>query len=397
MEGDREDAGRLTEALLTPPLIPGKKIVVLRDTHLLHSRQSLPDLVRKIRENLERDPLRASRDFMTFLRTAGWKLEDFRDENWKAISEEEWGRITGEHEPGERDKWLPVIVGLCVREGLADKELLDGEDALSRLLSSGLPEGHCLIMTAGAVDRRKKLFRVITETGVVLAFNRSRAEEKQKDQMLEAAGEVLRRKGKSMGPEAMMALGRKTGFDLRKSMAEIEKLIAYTGERRQIEEGDVEDVVGKTREDSIFELTSAVAGKNPGAALVIMKDLLDQGVHPLVMLAMVTREMRFLLHAKLLLAVDRFRLFDPRMDFGRFQKTVLPVLKAWSSESENRLELAGQHPYVIYNAFRFSERFSREELIRRLEFLLEADLALKTTGQDPRLLMERLVLRLCSL
>ncbi len=396
MDGDREDVDRLREALLTPPLIPGKKIIVLRDTRLLYSRQSLPDLVKKIRENLDHDPLRACRDFMIFLRMAGWKLDDFTDENWKAIGEDQWGRITGGDEPGERDKWLPKIVDICVREGLADRELLDGEEEISKILSSEIPEGHCLIITAGAVDKRKRLFKVMAERGVVLNFNRSRVEEKQKGQMLEAAGDVLRKKGKSIDPEAMIALGRKTGFDLRKSMAELEKLIAYTGERQRIGETDVEDIVGKTKEDSIFELTASLAGKNPGKTLLTMKDLLDQGVHTLVILAMIIREMRFLLHAKLLIATGRFNLFDPRMDFSRFQKTTLPILKEWSSESGNRLELARQHPYVIYNAFKFSGRFSRDELVRNLESLLDVDLALKTKGQDPRLLMERLIISLCS-
>jgi DNA polymerase-3 subunit delta len=396
MDGDREDVDRLREALLTPPLIPGKKIIVLRDTRLLYSRQSLPDLARKIRENLDHDPLRASRDFMSFLRMAGWKLDDFRDENWKTIGEDQWSRITGGDDPGERDKWLPKIVDICVREGLADKALLDGEEEISKILSSEIPEGHCLIITAGAVDKRKRLFKVMAERGVVLNFSRSRVEEKQKSQVLEAAGDVLRKKGKSMDPEAMIALGRKTGFDLRKSMAELEKLIAYTGERRRIGETDVEDIVGKTKEDSIFELTASLTGKNPGKALLTMKDLLDQGVHSLVILAMIIREMRFLLHAKLLMATGRFSLFDPRMDFSRFQKTILPILKEWSSASGNRLELTGQHPYVIYNAFKFSERFSRDELVHHLESLLNVDLALKTTGQDPRIIMERLILCLCS-
>lgn len=396
LSGDREDVDRLRDALLTPPLIPGRKVVVLRDTRLLYSRQSMPDMVRKIRENLDRDPLRASRDFMIFLRMAGWKLDDFRDENWKAIDEDQWGRITGGEEPGERDKWLPQIVDICVREGLADKETLNGEEELGKILSSEIPEGHCLIITAGAVDKRKRLFKIMAERGVVLNFNRSRMEEKQRSQVFEAAGDALRKMGKSMNPEAIMALGRKTGFDLRKSMAELEKLIAYTGDRRRIEEADVDDVVGKSREDSIFELTSSLAGKNPGKALLIMRNLLDQGVHSLVILAMIIREVRFLLHAKLLMATGAFSLFDPRMDFSRFQKTVLPVLKEWSSASGNSLELTGQHPYVIYNALKFSEQFSKDKLVRHLESLLEVDLALKTTGQDPRLLMERLIITLCT-
>lgn len=396
MNGDREDVDRLREILLTPPLIPGKKIVVLRDTQLLYSKQSLPDLVKKIRENLDRDPRRASRDFMIFLKLAGWKLDDFRNEKWKTVGEDQWDRITGGNEPGDRDKWIPIVVSICEREGFSDKEIPDGEEEIVRILSSDIPEGHCLILTAVAADKRKRLFRVLSERGVVLHFNRSKGEEKQKDRMLEAVQSFLHRCGRSMDPEAMIALGRKTGFDLRKSKAELEKIIAYAGERQRIEAADVEEIVGKTREDTIFELTASLTEKNPGPSIRIMKDLLVQGVHPLVMLAMITREMRFLLHATLLLATGRFGRFDSRMDFSRFQQTVLPALKDWSSESGNGMELTAQHPYVIYNAFRFSERFSRDELIRNLESLLDADLSLKTTGQDPRIVMERLIIDLCA-
>jgi DNA polymerase III delta subunit len=84
------------------------------------------------------------------------------------------------------------------------------------------------------------------------------------------------------------------------------------------------------------------------------------------------------------------------MDFSRFQKSVLLHLKEQAVEEGYRLELLRQHPYVIYNALRLSGRFSRENLIGNLEHLLEVDRVLKTTGREPRLVMERLIIRICS-
>ncbi len=392
IDGEHEDDGRLAEALLTPSLISGKKLIVLRDTRLLYSRQTLPELVRKIKETLESNPSRAVKIFGAFLKTAGWTLEDLGDGNWKKISDEEWSRMTGDD---DREKWLPKLLTLYEEQGLTDGSLSDGEDAVSSALLAGLPDENCLILTAGPVDKRKKLFKIIAETGVVLGFNRAKGEARQKDQMMEAAKEFLRKKRKDISPEALLALGRKAGFDLRKSAAELEKLVTFVEDKPRIDEQDVENIIGKTREDSIFDLTGALGEKDLGKALAILRSLLDQGVHYLVILAMVIREMRFLLHAKMLLASGILPPFNSRTEYGRFQKAILPPLKEWSAAG-NRLELAGQHPFVIYNALKFSERYSKEELIGHLEFLRDLDLALKTTGQDPLLAMERLVIRLCS-
>jgi len=395
MDGGNEDMDRLLETLLTPPLIPGRKIVVLRDSHLLSSKQSASDLIRKIRDNLNRDPRKAARDFMAFLRLTDWKLDDFKNEKWKTIGEDQWEKIAGGDEPGDRDKWIPVVLDFCEKEGLSDKEIPYGEEELIRVLSSDLPEGNCLIITAVAVDKRKRLYRVLAERGIILHFGRSRGEEKLRDRMFETVQDFLRRQGRSIDPEAIMVLGRKTGFDLRKSMTELEKIIAYIGERRRVEVADVEEIAGKTKEDSVFELTAAITERNKEKAFSVLRDLLEQGVHPLVVLSMITREMRFLLHASLLIATGGFDRFDPRMDFSRFQQTVLPALKEWATAGGNGIELTSHHPYVVYNAFRFSGRFSGNELIRNLEALLEADLALKTTGQDPRIVMERLIIQIC--
>src|SRR5690606_33195595 len=109
------------------------------------------------------------------------------------------------------------------------------------------------------------------------------------------AQKILGRNGKSLAPSAWIALGKKTGFQLRPSLNELQKLISFVGDRSVIEEKDVEDVVGKTKEDSIFDLTTALAEKNAQTALLALKAMLDQGMHHLMILTMISREIRMLL------------------------------------------------------------------------------------------------------
>ena len=84
------------------------------------------------------------------------------------------------------------------------------------------------------------------------------------------------------------------------------------------------------------------------------------------------------------------------MDYGRFQKAVHPALKQLGGNGPEAIAIATQHPYVVYQALKNSVRFTRGELAGFLDLLVRTDLALKTTGQDPRLLLERILIAVCG-
>ena len=334
---ENEDVDSICESILTPPLIPGGKVVVVKNSSLFHSKTILPDRTGKVVK----------------------KLEDNQFEDMEQSKE--------------------------------------GPRVLVDVLTSGIPESNCLILTANySVDRRKKLFKAISDVGVVLGFSRVKGERRQKKLLTDIAEELFAGKRKKLSAEAFWTLERKTGFNLREFRGALEKLITYTGDRSLIEEKDVEDVIGKTKEDSIFDLTTALAEKNIEKSLLTLKDLLDQGVHYLMILTMVTREIRLLLHAKIFIRSERLASFYPAMDYNRFRDTVYPEIKEWTNQSgKEKGGLASQHPYVIYNALKNSGRFSYEELLKHLGALVDVDLALKTTGKNPKLAIERFFIDVC--
>jgi len=395
---DDESAGvdPVCEALLTPPLIPGPKVVVLRKTRLFYSKTSLPELVRKIADSAEADLPAAARAFMIFLDVAGWSFDELRDDGWRRITDDQWQGVVGGEGGEERGKWLPRVLEYCIVQGIAGRTRPGGTEALEELILSGFPEGHSLIMTTDTVDRRKKLFKAVADRGVVLSFIRTRSEARQRSLMMENLRETLSRRGKTLSPEAWVVLGKKTGFRLRDSAEALDLLITYTGERKTIEPTDVETVIGRTRDDTVFDLTEALVGKDLRKALASLGDLIYQGVHHLVILAMITREIRFLFHGKVFLGAGRITGFRPDMEFGQFQRAVYPAVKELQSELGKGLSLASQHPYVIFNALRNSTRFSHGELLANMGRVLDVDAAMKSTGQDPRLLLERLLIALCE-
>jgi len=397
-DGEHEDVGSLCESLITPPLLPGRKVVVVRDTRLFQSQNILALLIARIRERLEPDPARAAADFMQFLTLAGMQLDDLRDGGWRKIDDDAWRRIVPDDGGEGRETWLPRAVELCVSRGAVwVKEKTEEEtDRLERVLAGGMPEGNHLILTVEAVDRRKRLFKAISSLGHILTFAKIKGEARQQQVLMEMAAGLLEGRGKRLSSGAWDALGQKTGFSLRESLGAIEKLITYAGGKAVIEAADVEAVIGRTKEDTVFDLTGALAARNLTTALRALKDLLDQGSPPLMIMAMITKEIRFLLHAKLLLASGRLKGFSANMDYGRFQKSVYPSLKQGAGEGEEQVDLVSQHPYVVYQSLKNAGRFTRSELAGFLEMLVRIDLALKSTGQEPRLLLERFLLAVCK-
>lgn len=396
-DGEHEDVGALCESLITPPLLPGRKVLVVRNTRLFQSKNVLGPLIGRIRERLDQDPARAAADFLQFLILTGLQLDDLTDGGWRKLDDETWRRIVPDEGGEARETWLPKAVEICVSRGMVPgKERPEDTDCLERILAGGMPEENHLILTAETVDRRKKLFKTITAAGRVLVFAKVKGEVRQQQAVQEMAAEILERGGKRLSAGAWTVLGQKTGFDLRESLGAIEKLVTYVGEKGQIEAADVEAVIGRTKEESVFDLTGALTGRNLVLALKSLKDLLGQGNAPLMVFSMIAREVRLLFQAKLLIDSGRLGAFQRGMDYGRFQKAVIPAIKKLSADGEDSIALAGQHPFVVFNALKHAERFSRAELAGFLELLVKTDLALKSTGQDPRLLLERVLIAICG-
>jgi DNA polymerase-3 subunit delta len=352
-----------------------------------------------MRESLDREPERAARDFLQFLRLAGWRLDDLRGDGWKRITDEEWLQTVGDTGEG-RGAWLPRLIELCVSRGWETGSAKgdDAEQLADFLGGGGIAPCNHLILTTDAADKRKKLFKIVAERGEILFFPRPRGDERKRQVLVAAAAKLLAAHGKKMTPAAWTALGEKTGFELRTSMGALEKLISYTGGRPSIEETDVTQVVEKTKEDTIFELTGALVSREAGRCLRVLQDLLDQGVNHLAIISMIVREVRLLHQAKLFLGSGKLPPFNDRIDYARFQKTIYPLCKelAATTSGEDRSGLAAQHPYVIYNVLRHADRFTSSFLVASLAELLKIDISLKTTGRDPRLALERFVIDFCA-
>jgi len=397
LEGENADIDSLSDLILTPSLLSGRKVVVVRNTTIFHSRDNLADLTSKIRANIDEQPAKAAKFFLTFLKIAGFTLEDLQGAGWKKITDEQWRKVVEDDAGDDRGKWLPRIIDICASLGHSAASGADKADKLAEVFAKGLPAGNCIILTADAVDKRKKIFKIVSDAGVVLYFGPTKGEAAQKELLKQQARKLLESNGKNLTPTAWIALGKKTGFELRRSLAELEKLIFFVGDRSSVDEKDVEEVVGKTREDSIFDLTAALSEKNQLAALAALKALLDQGLHHLMILTMIVREVRLLLQARILVDSGKLPKFSNNMDYGWFSKNIHPQLTGLAATMTMPKDfLINKHPFVIFNSIRNCGRFSYPVLIGYLENLSNIDRAMKSSATAPQLLLENFLIKACA-
>jgi len=79
------------------------------------------------------------------------------------------------------------------------------------------------------------------------------------------------------------------------------------------------------------------------------------------------------------------------------QNSEIPVKKKKNKTDTDLLVAKNpKNPYPIYLLFKKSERYTKEDLLEAFDSLNEADKQLKSSGQNPKLVLEKVVLDICG-
>jgi len=171
-------------------------------------------------------------------------------------------------------------------------------------------------------------------------------------------------KGRMSG-EAAGRLAMLIGRDLRLLDLEIDKLLTYVDGKRPVSAEDVQTLVSRARETSIFDLVDCVGRRETARALQWLHYLLEEGEHPLQVLTMLARQVRILIQVSEL----------------RKQGLVPP-------EIASQLAL---HPYVVGKAIDQALKFDTAQLEAAHRRLVETDWAIKTGKMEETLALDLLV------
>ena len=93
----------------------------------------------------------------------------------------------------------------------------------------------------------------------------------------------------------------------------INKIINFVGDKRQVDEQDIQNVVTQNTFDSIFDLTDAIGKRSVRQAMKSLHDVLSSGQEPIPVNATIARHFRFALQAKLIAEKRGLRPLRSRM------------------------------------------------------------------------------------
>ena len=244
-----------------------------------------------------------------------------------------------------------------------------GEDAADyAAIFSNLPSYCTVVLVYDTVeykpDRRKKTIAEALELAREVCFQQPSERE-----LISWIARHFKKLGKQITVDDAVFLIRRTGGDMTTLSAEIEKLGAYETEPA-VSRRSIELLVEPVLEAAVFDLSDAVAASRYETALQILHILLRRQEEPVVILATIGSQLRRIVEAN--------------------------RLRAAGKGKNDLMKLCSVSSYPAQKAMEFSRRLSAEFPEKAVELCLEADRRMKTSFDDPKRVLELLVLQLAE-
>ena len=151
------------------------------------------------------------------------------------------------------------------------------------------------------------------------------------------------------------------------AIKEVEKLLIYKIGEKEVSDKDIDDVISKSTEKEIFNLTDNVMKRDIAKSIESFNILISSKIDATVILETLSRQFRLLYQTK--------------------------ILSKNNSES-NISKMLLVNPYVIKKTFMNINNFKEEEIIDYLYKLSNIDIDIKTKGYDKNKVLESFFLTL---
>ena len=239
---------------------------------------------------------------------------------------------------------------------LKDASYFKRIDQLQSLIEK--PVSSCVLVFVGnKINQQRKFFKTLSQTGAIVKCSALRDHQLslwiQKmtssfQKSIDDSDFLLQRVGPSM-------------LDLHN---EIMKLVQYIGKRPSITIQDIKNVVPKNYMESVFDLVNALGSPK---SLLLLKSLFYQGQNEMLILTMLSRQIRILI-----------------------------LIKEAQSEELSPTQICrrtGVSFYFLNQYIQQSRSWSLVQLCRFHKLLLETDRLLKSTSISKPLLIENCILK----
>jgi len=210
---------------------------------------------------------------------------------------------------------------------------------------------------------KKELITVIKRVGIAVNFSIT-----DKAKLALWIKSKFRQSNKKITQEALFYLQSIVGSDLGRLFSEVEKIDIYAKDQKIIEKEDVMITIGGSEAVNIFKVLDSLGDKDIKNTIDGLVKLNQGNLHHLSIFAMIHRQIKLILQAKLLLTKG--------FNF---------------KEVEKKLKL----PYfVVEKIVKQSKKYTFKEICKSYELLNIADLEFKDSQKEPKIILEELVMNI---
>ncbi|BBI17142.1 DNA polymerase III subunit delta [Neochlamydia sp. S13] len=225
-----------------------------------------------------------------------------------------------------------------------------------------------LVLTATSLNASTNFYKKSERVGIILEIAEEKPWEKEKS-LKEWIDQTINHYGKQINPSASQALLKQMGTEQAIISQEIEKLVCYVGEKRQISLEDVDAVCIPVNTETIWQLGEALFRRDASTALRIAVALLQEGTPLLILLRQIRSQFQ--------------------TDFQ-----VCTILAQGGSGAEVSKQFGYMKGQILERHVQLARNYGMARFRRGMILIDEAETSAKNSSTDHSYLIERLIAKL---
>ncbi len=251
---------------------------------------------------------------------------------------------------------------------------------------------NCLVLDVQSLDKRTKLAKTLdNKLGILVECNklydRPAPWEKNKPEFDSELTKWIvvhvKNYSKTMNLKAAFYLSEKTGNDLAIVDKQIDVLSTYIGGRNEITLEDIQDLIGLSHREKLYNLLDAVGMRDTILAIKMARNMFEAGIE---------NERKNVTYDSKSIALAILNSIHKRM---RDIWNAIRVLDEGGSKEKILENTSVRRPFID-KFIKQARSFAEKEMPEKWKYMLEADLLCKTSRLSPHLIIEQLITKLCT-
>ena len=257
-----------------------------------------------------------------------------------------------------------------------------------------------LIIDGPELDRRTSIYKFFAKNGKVYNLDKINQNDKNfQTDVRNKIRELCNLGNVQIAYNAVEFLAATVGSDTGRLTTEISKLVSYVGDNKNITLNDCQAICSKSFEMANWVFADALSNKNIKSSFNALNIIIDKLISErsassnpeLSMLFGAIRKFQELIKIK---SGAELLKVPPKCQYPFF-KSRIESMKSEGETSKNNI-LLSYHPYRAYKLFEQSQHFTDREIADIFSVLLEANKELVSGNTAPRIVLENLILKVCT-